>query len=232
MEVELSTLRPLRSPAAVPEEENIDAFSLVDGVLYVLLMQICTGRRRFTSAYDRAYLVLKIMERTKPASFAGEISGEVEKAFRAARKSRRMCFWRASIPPPLLSLIPNQLPSQLFHLMTSYMAKLSAVISGKEGILEELQNEVVVRFLTCTSCSLGLGHTLSYGSTGAPGVLAKLFEENTQTDDLVTSFSCFTDFYYKKGLPSVFTFCYERVHALRSICVWLGLISSVRATSS
>jgi hypothetical protein len=219
MEAELSTLRPLQSPAAV-RGEDIDAFSLVDVVLYVLLMQICTGRRQFTSAYDRAHLVLKIMERAKPTSFADEISGEVEKAFRACKEVSEDAFLEGVNFPPLLSSIPEELSSELFPLMMPYMVKLGAVMSGDDGILEELRNEVaVVSFLTRASCSPGVWHTLSYSSTEAPGVLAKLFKENTQTDELVTSF---TDFHYKKGLPSVFTSCYDRAHALRSICGLAG----------
>ncbi|KAG1732923.1 uncharacterized protein EDB91DRAFT_1057851, partial [Suillus paluster] len=76
MRADVSALHPLfHSPVAVPNKDS-DALSLVDVVLYVLLMQISTGCRQFHSVYNRAHLVLKIMEKAKPNSFADEISRE------------------------------------------------------------------------------------------------------------------------------------------------------------
>ena len=212
---------PLQSLAAVPDGD-IDALSLVDVVLYVLLMQICTGRKRFPSAYDRAHLVLKIMEKAKFTSFAHEISQEVEKAFHTCKGESE----DAASPlegvgfAPLLSSIPNKLSCQLFHLMIPYMRKLGAAVSGGEGILEDLQNEVtVVSFLTRASCSPGVWHTLSCSSTAAPEILSKLFNQGTEADGLVASFA---GFHYKKSSPPVFASCYEQAYAMRGMCGMSG----------
>jgi hypothetical protein len=220
----IGTLPPLQSPAASPDE-NLDVLSLVDVVLYVLLMQICTGRKQFTSAYDRAHLVLKITEKAKPTPFAHEISQEVETAFRACKGESD------DAPPfadgvkfaPLLSSIPSELSSQLYHLMIPYMSKLGAVMSGGEGSLQQLQDEVaVVSLLTRASCSPDVWHTLSCSNPEAPEILSKLFKKfGTPVDAFVKNF---TDFLYQTASksPSKFTSCYHRAHALRNICGMAG----------
>ncbi|OJA09736.1 hypothetical protein AZE42_06856 [Rhizopogon vesiculosus] len=222
METELSALRSLSQSSATFSGEDIDALSLVDVVLYVLLMQICTGRRRFPSAYDRAHLVLKIMEKAKPTLFAHEISQEVEKAFQACKVDLEDVgpFPERMIFAPLLSSIPNELSSQLFHLMIPYMGKRGAVMSRGEEILEELQDEVaVVSFLTRASCSPGVWHTLSCSSTEAPKILSRLLKEDTPADELVINFGRFL---FNDDSPSALPSCYTRAYGLRTICGMSG----------
>jgi len=217
---EPTALRPsLQSPAAVPDEDN-DALSFVDVVLYVLLMQICTGQRQFPSAYDRAHLVFKIMEKARPTSFAHEVGQEVEKAFRSCkRESEDMGSFAEGVRiAPLLSSIPSELSSQLFHVMIPYMSKLGAVMSKGEGILEELQDEVaVVSFLTRASCSPAVWHTLSCSNPQAPEILSRLFKEFDTPADIAIK-KC-TDFVYG---ASPFTSCYDRAYALRAMCGMSG----------
>jgi len=214
---------PLQSPTAVPDEDN-DALSFVDVVLYVLLMQICTGQRQFPSAYDRAHLVFKIMEKARPTTFAHEVGQEVEKAFRACKResedmgSDSESFAEGIRFASLLSSIPSEVSSQLFHVMISYMSKLGAVMSGGEGILQQLQDEVaVVSFLTRASCSPAVWHTLSCSNPQAPEILSKLFKKfGTPADGAVKRV---TDFMYEEP---PFTSCYDRAYALRGICGMSG----------
>lgn len=65
---EASALRSSVTPSAASPNEDFDPLSLGDLVLYVLLMQICSGRKQFPSAYDRAHYVLKIVARRHPRS--------------------------------------------------------------------------------------------------------------------------------------------------------------------
>ncbi|KAG1761626.1 hypothetical protein EDD22DRAFT_628042 [Suillus occidentalis] len=120
---------PVQSPAAA-SDEDFDPLSLGDSVLYVLLMQICSGRRQFPSAYDRAHLILKIMAKAKPTSFSREISRKVRGTLKACRGDVEdgMSFAEdVNInPTPLLSSIPSELSSQLFQLMIPYMTKRGA----------------------------------------------------------------------------------------------------------
>ncbi|OAX36396.1 hypothetical protein K503DRAFT_721474 [Rhizopogon vinicolor AM-OR11-026] len=218
METELSALRSPSQSSAAFSDEDIGALSLVDVVLYVLLMQICTGRRRFPSAYDRAHLVLKIMEKAKPTLFAHEISQEVEKAFQACEVDLEDVgpFPESMRFAPLLPSIPNELSSQLFHLMIPYMSKRGAGMSRGKEVLEELQDEVaVVSFLTRASCSPGVWHALSCSSTEAPKILSGLLKEDTPADELVINFGRFL---INDDSPSALPSCYTRAYGLRTIC--------------
>ncbi|KAG2128646.1 uncharacterized protein EDB93DRAFT_1184122, partial [Suillus bovinus] len=192
-EIEVSVLR--QSPAAVLEQ-NFDALTLVDVVLYVLLMQICTGTRQFETAYDRAHLVFRIMEKAKPTSFADEISREVEKAFKVCKDSEdEMSVGEGVSFSPLLSSISNEWSSQLFQFMIPCMSRLGAVMSGGEGILEELQDEVTV-------VSPAVWHALSCTSPQAPEILSRLFKKGTPRDGTVVRF---TRFMYENASPSGFS---------------------------
>ena len=224
-ETESSTPFSSQSPPA-PPDEDIDALSLVDVVLYVLLMQICTGRKQFSSAYDRAHLVFKVVENAESTAFAHEISREVEKAYLACEidleDSNAVGHSLDGVSmAPLLSSIPNELSCQLFEFMTPYMSKLGAVISGDEDILEQLQDEVVVvGFLVRASCSPGVWHTLSCSNRAAPDILSRLFKKfGTPADTLVKTF---TDFQYRKASSSDVTSCYDTAYMLRKVCGMTG----------
>jgi hypothetical protein len=98
--------------------------------------------------------------------------------------------------------------------MIPYMSKLGAAMSGGEGILEQLQDEVaVVSFLTHASLSPGVWHTLSCSNTKAPGILSRLFKEGTPGDEFVTAYE---GFICKTGSPSAPP-SYDRAYALRRI---------------
>ncbi|KAG1890367.1 hypothetical protein F4604DRAFT_1914914 [Suillus subluteus] len=197
----------VQSSAAAPDED-FDPLSLGDLVLYVLLMQICSGRKHFLSAYDRAHFILKIMTKAKPTSFAREINRKVLRAFKACRGDVEdgMSFAEGVNPAPLLSSIPCELSSQLFQLMIPYMSKRGAVMSGGEGTLEVLQHDIaVVSFLQRASCSPGVWHALSHSSPEALKILSRLFKKDTPADGFIAKFS-----------SSGFSSCYDRAYALRT----------------
>ncbi|KAG2128648.1 uncharacterized protein EDB93DRAFT_152532 [Suillus bovinus] len=175
---ELTLRSSWQSPAVAPNED-FDPLSLGDLVLYVLLMQICSGRKQFLSAYDRAHLILKIMAKAKPTSFAREIDRKVRRAFKACRGDIEdgISFAEGVDPASLLSALPSESSSQLFRLMILYMSERGAVMSGGEGTLEMLQRDVaVVSFLQRTSCSPGVWHALSHSSQRHPKILSRLFK--------------------------------------------------------
>jgi hypothetical protein len=204
----------VQSRTAVPDKD-IDPLSFVDVALYVLLMQICTGRKQFPSAYDRAHLVLTIMEKGKPASFAHEISQEVEKAFQACKEDSEdvRSFAKSVGFAPLLSSIPDKLSRQLFHMMIPLMSRLGSVMSGEEEILEELQDQVaVVSFLTRASRSPGVWHTLSCSHPEASKILSGLFKEHTPADRFAATFA---ESLYKESSPPAFSSWYDRAYVLR-----------------
>ncbi|KAG2039019.1 hypothetical protein BDR03DRAFT_917992 [Suillus americanus] len=217
-ETEVSALRPsLQSPAVVIDQD-VDVLTLVDREVYVLLMQICTGSRRFETAYDRAHLVFTIMEKAKPTSFADEISQEVEKAFKVCNDSEVEMSIRFS---PLPTSISNESSSRLFRFMIPCMSRLGAVMSGGEGILEELQDEVtVVSFLARASSSPGVWHALSCISPQAPEILSRLFEKGTLTD---VSARIFTRRMYRdRASPSSFSSGFHLAYSLRAMCGMAG----------
>ncbi|KAG2127916.1 uncharacterized protein EDB93DRAFT_1235100 [Suillus bovinus] len=221
METEASALRPpLQSPEAVLHPK-VDALTLVDVVLYVLLMQICTGSRRFETAYDRAHLVFKIMEKAKPTSFADEINREVEKAFKVCKESEdEMPEGEGISFAPLLSSISDESSSQLFQFMIPYMSRLGAVMSEGEEILEELQDEVtVVSFLARASSSPAVWHTLSCTSPQASEILSRLFKKDTPTDESVRSFMRSM---YEHASPSSLSSGFHLAYFLREICGMTG----------
>ncbi|KAG2754150.1 hypothetical protein P692DRAFT_20854626 [Suillus brevipes Sb2] len=205
---------PSQSPTAVPDQD-VDALTLVDVVLYVLLMQICTGSRRFETAYDRAHLVFRIMEKAKPTSFADEISREVEKAFKVCKYfGDEMSVGEGVSFAPLLSSISNELSSQLFQFMIPCMSKLGAVMSGSETILEELQDEVaVVSFLA-------LWHTLLCTSPRASEILSKLFKKFTSADTLALSFT--RSLHRNRLSQSSFSSEFHLAYSLRIVCGMSG----------
>ncbi|KAG1809379.1 uncharacterized protein BJ212DRAFT_605672 [Suillus subaureus] len=222
METEMSALRPpLQSPVAVLDQ-NIDALALVDVVLYVLLMQICMGGKQFETAYDRAHLVFRIMEKAKPTSFADEINREVEKAFKACKDSEDgMSFAEGVSFAPLLPSISSELSSQLFQFMIPCMSRLGAVISGGGDILEELQDEVaVVSFLARASSSPAAWHALSCTSPQAPEILSRLFKKGTPIDGSVVRFTRYM--YRERASPSSFSSKFHLAYSLRGLCGMAG----------
>jgi hypothetical protein len=205
---------PVQSRTTVPDED-VDPLSFVDVPLYVLLMQICTGHKQFPSAYDRAYLVLAIMEKGKPDSFAHELSREIEKAFRACEEESEDVgsFAEGVRSASFLSSIPDKLSCQLFHMMIPLMSKLGAVMSGGEEILEELQDQVVVVwFIMCASYSPGVWHTLSCSHPEASKILSGLFEEDTPADRFAATF---VDSLCEESSPPAFSSWYDRAYVLR-----------------
>lgn len=211
---------PSQSPATVPDQD-VDALTLVDVVLYVLLMQICTGSRRFETAYDRAHLVFRIMEKAKPTLFADEISREVEKAFKACKDLwDEMPVGDGISFDPLLSSISNESSSQLFQFMIPCMSRLGAVMSGGKGILEELQDEVtVVSFLVRAASSPGVWHALSCTSPEAPEILSRLFKKGTKADAFTVRT---TRLMHERASPSDFSSGFHMAYALRGICGMSG----------
>ncbi|KAG1841435.1 hypothetical protein DFJ58DRAFT_732445 [Suillus subalutaceus] len=221
METEVPALRPpIQSPATVLDQD-VDALTLVDVVLYVLLMQICTGSRWFETAYDRAHLVFRIMEKAKPTSFADEISREVEKAFKVCKDSEdEMPVGEGISFASLLPSISNESSPQLFQFMIPCMSGLGAVMSGGEGILEELQDEVaVVSFLSRASSSPAVWHALSCTSPQAPEILSRLFKKGTGADGFVVDFTRFT---YERTSPSDFSSGFHMAYSLRGVCGMTG----------
>ncbi|KAG1893501.1 uncharacterized protein F5891DRAFT_1176447 [Suillus fuscotomentosus] len=221
METEVSALcPPSQSPAAVLGQD-VDALTLVDVVLYVLLMQICMGIRQFETAYDRAHLVFRIMEKSKPTSFADEISREVEKAFKVCKDSEdEMPVGEGVSFAPLLSSISNESSSQLFQFMIPCMSRLGAVMSGGEGILEKLQDEVtVVCFLARASTSPAVWHALSCTSPQAPEILPRLFKKGTPRDGTVVNV---TRFMHERISSSGFSSGFHMAYSLRGICGMAG----------
>jgi hypothetical protein len=199
---------PVQSPAAA-SDEDFDPLSLGDSVLYVLLMQICSGRRQFPSAYDRAHLILKIMAKAKPTSFSREISRKVHRTLKACWGDVEdgMSFAEDVNSAPLLSSIPSKLSSQLFQLMIPYMTKRGAAMSADEGTLEVLQRDVaVLSFLQRASRSFGVWHALSHSSPEAPKILSRLFKKGTPADEFIG-----------KTSPSGFASGFNRAYALRKI---------------
>ncbi|KIK34372.1 hypothetical protein CY34DRAFT_812970 [Suillus luteus UH-Slu-Lm8-n1] len=211
---------PSQSPATVPDQD-VDALTLIDVVLYVLLLQICTGSKQFETKYDRAHLVFKIMEKAKPTLFADEISREVEKAFKVCKYfGDEMPFGEGVSFAPLLSSISNESSSQLFQFMIPCMSKLGAVMSGGETILEELQDEVaVVSFLARASSSPAVWHTLLCTSPQAYEILSKLFKQFTPADSLALTF---TRFLHRKRLSSSFSSEFHLAYSLRGVCGMSG----------
>lgn len=100
-----------------------------------------TKMLRTTHAYDRAHLVLKIMAKAKPTSFAREINRKVYRALKACNRDMEdgVSFAEGVDPVPLLF---SKSSSQLFQLMISYMSKRGTVMSGGEGTLKVLQRDV------------------------------------------------------------------------------------------
>ncbi|KAG1870701.1 hypothetical protein DFJ58DRAFT_852487 [Suillus subalutaceus] len=221
VEAEVSALRPpLQSPAAVLDQD-VDALTLVDVELYVLLMQICTGSRRFETAYDRAHLVFRIMEKAKPTSFADEISREVEKTFKVCKEEDEVSPAEGVSFAPLPSSISNESSSQLFQFMIPCMSRLGALMSGGEGILEELQDEVaVVSFLARASSNPGVWHALSCISPQAPEILSRLFKTGTLTDASVKIFM--RNMYRERASPSSFSSVFHLGYSLRAKCGMAG----------
>ncbi|KAG1870703.1 hypothetical protein DFJ58DRAFT_742218 [Suillus subalutaceus] len=217
VETEVSALRPpLQSPAVVLDQD-VDALTLVDIELYVLLMQICTGSRRFETAYDRAHLVFRTMEKAKPTSFADEISREVEKTFKVCKEEDEVSPAEGVSFTPLPSSISNESSSQLFQFMIPCMSRLGALMSGGEGILEELQDEVaVVSFLARASSSPGAWHALSCISPQAPEILSRLFKTGTLTDASVKIFM--RNMYRERASPSSFSSGFHLGYSLRAKC--------------
>jgi hypothetical protein len=215
-EIEMSALcLPSRSSANVLDQD-VDALTLVDEVLYVLLMQICTGTRRFETAYDRAHLIFKMIQ-AKPTSFADEVSREAEKALKVCNDSEVEMSINFS---PLPSSISNESSSQLFQFMIPCMSRLGAVMSGGEEILEQLQDEVtVVSFLARASSSPGVWHALSCISPQVPEILSMLFKK-TPTDMSATHFArCM---YRDQALRSSFSSEFHLAYSLRSMCGMSG----------
>jgi hypothetical protein len=213
---------PSQSPATVPDQD-VDARTLIDVVLYVLLMQICTGSRQFETTYDRAHLVFRIMEKAKPTSFANEINREVEKAFKVCTYlgDEMHNFGEGVSFAPLLSSISNELSSRLFQFMIPCMSKLGAVMSGGEDILEELQDEVaVVSLLARASSSPAAWHTLLCTSPQASEILSRLFKKFTPADALVLSFT--RTLHRKRLSPSPFSSKFHQAYSLRLMCGMSG----------
>jgi hypothetical protein len=211
---------PSQSPATVLDQD-VDALTLVDVVLYVLLMQICTGSRRFETAYDRAHLVFRIMEKAKPTSFADEIRRQVEKAFKSCKDLwDEMPVGDGISFDRLLSSISNESSSRLFQFMIPCMSRLGAVMSGGEGILEELQDEVaVVSFLVRAASSPGVWHALSCTSIEAPEILSRLFKKGTKADAFTVRF---TRLMHERASLSDFTSGFHMAYALRGVCGMTG----------
>jgi len=162
------------------------------------------------------------MGNAKPTSFALEISQEVDKACQACKgEFEEIPFAEGVQFSPLLPSIPNELSSRLFHLMIPYMSKLGAVMSGGEGILEELQDEViVVAFLMRASCNFSMWHTVSCSNVEISAVLSGLFKECTCADQSVI---WFTDFMYTDVLPLASKeSCYDQARWMRGICGMIG----------
>ncbi|KAJ8596827.1 hypothetical protein M405DRAFT_856220, partial [Rhizopogon salebrosus TDB-379] len=209
--------KPSVQPRTAVPDEDVDPLSFVDVALYVLLMQICTERKQFPSAYDRAHLVFTIMEKGKPVSCAREINQEVEKAFRACKEDSEDVgsFAEGVRFAPLLSSIPDKLSCQLFHMMIPLLSKLGAVMSGEKGILEELQDQVaVVSFLTRASCNPGVWHTLSCSRPEASIIFSELFEEDTPADRFAATFA---ESLYEESSTPAFSSWYDRAYALRGL---------------
>ncbi|KAG2354851.1 hypothetical protein BDR07DRAFT_1494035 [Suillus spraguei] len=221
VETQVSALHPLSQSSAAVFDQDVDALTLIDVVLYVLLMQLCTGSRRFETAYDRAHLVFRIMEKAKPTSFADEISQEVEKAFKVCKDSEDDVPVGEGVSfAPLLPSISNESSSQLFRFMIPCMSRLGAVMSGGEGVLEELQDEVtVVSFLARASSSPAVWHALSCASPEAPEILSRLFKKDTPADRFVMNF---TQFMYERASPSSFSSGFHMAYSLRGICGMAG----------
>ncbi|KAG2059292.1 hypothetical protein BDR06DRAFT_1017754 [Suillus hirtellus] len=220
-ETEVSPLcPPSQSPAAVLDQD-VDALTHVD-VVHVLLMQICTNIKRFETAYDRAHLVFRIMEKSKPTPFAHEISREVEKAFKVCKDSEdEVPIGEGVSFAPLLPSISNELSSQLFQFMIPCMSRLGAVMSGGKRILEKLQDEVtVVCFLARASTSPAVWHALSCTSPQAPEILSKLFKEGTPGDASTVGFARFV--YRQLASPSSFSSGFHLAYSLREMCAMSG----------
>ncbi|KAG2078030.1 hypothetical protein BDR04DRAFT_1147727 [Suillus decipiens] len=202
-------------------DQDVDALTHIDVVLYVLLMQISTGSRRFDTAYDRAHLVFRIMEKAKPTSFADEISREVEKAFKTCKDSENeMPVGEGVRFAPLLPSISNESSSQLFQFMIPFMSRLGAVMSEGEGILEELHDEVVVvSFLVRASSSPGVWHALSCTSPEVPVILSRLFKRGTSADTLTVRF---TRLVHERTSPLGFSSGFHMAYTLRGICGMAG----------
>ncbi|KAG2064531.1 hypothetical protein BDR04DRAFT_1235061 [Suillus decipiens] len=216
-ESEMSALhRPSQSLTPVLDQDG-DILTLVDVVLYVLLMQICTGSRQFDTAYDRAHTVFRIMEKAKPTSFADEINREVEKAFKVCKDSEDdMPIGEGVSFAPLLPSISNESSSQLFEFMIPCMSRLGAVMSGGEGVLEKLQDEVtVVSFLARASSNPAVWHALSCTSPQATEILSRLFKKDTQTDRFVGDVM---QIVYERASPSCFSSGFHMAYSLRGIC--------------
>ncbi|KAG1821551.1 uncharacterized protein BJ212DRAFT_1331964 [Suillus subaureus] len=221
METGVSALRPPLQSPAVFLDQDVDALTLVDIELYVLLMQICTGSRRFETAYDRAHLVFTIMEKAKPTLFADEISREVEKAFKVCKEKDEISPAEGVSFAPLPSSISNESSSQLFQFMIPCMSRLGAVMSGGEGSLEELQDEVaVMSFLACASSNPGVWHALSCISPQAPEILSRLFKKDTLTDVSVRIFT--RNMYRSRASPSSFSSGFHLAYSLRAMCGMAG----------
>ncbi|KAG1789081.1 uncharacterized protein HD556DRAFT_1447363 [Suillus plorans] len=217
---EVSSLHSSVTSSAASPDEDFDPLSLGDLVLYVLLMQICSGRKQSPSAYDRAHFVLKIMAKAKakPTSFARKISRKVRRAFRACKGDMEdgMSFAEGVNPAPLLSSIPSKLSSQLFELMIPYMHKRGVKMSGGGETLKVLQRDVaVVSFLQHASCNPGVWHALSHSSSEAPEILSRLFKKGTPADEFIAKFS-----------PSKFSSHYNRAYSLRKVYGMAGPTTS------
>ncbi|KAG1745747.1 hypothetical protein EDB19DRAFT_1692493 [Suillus lakei] len=145
------------------------------------------------------------MEKAKPTSSADEIDREVEKAFKACKGDSEdgMSPVEGVSFDPLLSSISNESSSRLFPIMIPYMSSLGAVMSGGEGILGELQDEIaVVSFLQRASCSPRVWHTLSCSSPEAPEILSRLFKMGTRAERIMMDHS------------SSGSSCYEQICAM------------------
>ncbi|KAG2103168.1 hypothetical protein BD769DRAFT_1506418 [Suillus cothurnatus] len=203
MEIEMSALcLPSQSLANVLDQD-VDTLTLID--------EICTGTRRFETAYNRAHLIFKMIQ-AKPTSFADEVSREVEKALKVCNDLEVEMSINFS---PLPSSILNESSSQLFQFMIPCMSRLGAVMSGGEEILEQLQDEVtVVSFLARASSSPGVWHVLSCISPQAPKILSMLFKK-TPTDMTATHFArCM---YRDQALRSSFSSEFYLAYSLWSI---------------
>ncbi|KAG1874951.1 hypothetical protein F4604DRAFT_1680810 [Suillus subluteus] len=182
------------------------------GLLYVLLMQICTGSRQFETAYDRAHLVFRIMEKAKPTLFADEISREVEKAFKVCKDSEdEMPVGEGVSFASLLPSISNESSSQLFQFMIPCMSGLGAVMSGSEAFWKSSKMK--------SPYSPAVWHALSCTNPQAPEILSRLFKKGTRADRFVVDFTRFT---YERASPSDFSSGFHMAYALRGVCGMTG----------
>ncbi|KAF8841509.1 hypothetical protein BDN67DRAFT_928243 [Paxillus ammoniavirescens] len=211
-------------PNKVGEGEG-DLFKFVDMELFQLLMDISTGTKTFSSAYDRARAVLAIVEgkRYTASEFGYEHHRQVTTTYDTFRRDCGVdCQDLEEIQTAtLLETISPNTSASVFKLIVPIMQASGFTWARTANVLDTLQAEVaVVGFLQRVSCSPRGWYKLNTSNQDAASLLPRLFHKCLS--------DCFIAFYlsFARCRSEVFGSDYDKARTLHRVICFVGPTTS------